>query len=143
LRIVFAQAPREHERMKNQHHTLVWIDHRVAKLFHFDDETNVTSFVHSEHSHQNLHHKANSGDSGHAPLDKHFFERVAKSIPPTGPILIVGPASAKTELHTHLKELHPQIAARVSAVDSLDHPSDGALLAHGRHFFTADDRMHT
>jgi hypothetical protein len=141
LRIVFPQTPRDDVRMKNQHHTLVWIDHRVARLFHFDDETNETSFVHSEHSHQHLHHKANSGDSGHAPLDKQFFERVARALPSAGPILIVGPASAKTELHAHLKESHPQVAARISAVDSLDHPSDGALLAHGRHFFAADDRM--
>jgi hypothetical protein len=142
LRILFAQMAREDERMKNQFHTLVWIDHRVARMFHFDAETNQTSFVHSENSHQHLHHKANSVDSGHAPLDKQFFERVAKALPSTGPVLIVGPANAKTELHAHLKELHPRIAARISAVDSLDHPSDGALLAHGRQFFGTAERMH-
>lgn len=129
--------------MKNQYHTLVWIDHQVAKLLHFDAEANQTTLVQSEHPHQHLHHKANSGDSGNAPLDKHFFENVAKALSPAGPILIVGPASAKTELQTHLKELHPQIAARISAVESLDHPSDGELLAHGRKFFRADDRMHS
>ena len=58
-----------------------------------------------------------------------------------GAILIVGPGSAKAELQKHLEHLHPQVAAKVSAVETLDHPSDGALLAHARRFFKADDRM--
>lgn len=128
--------------MNNQYQTLVWIDHQVAKVLHFNADANETKLVHSEHPHQHLHHKANSGGSGHAPLDKHFFESVAKALPPAGPILIVGPASAKTELRTHLEETYPQVAARISAVESLDHPSDGALLAHGRQYFKAADGTH-
>jgi hypothetical protein len=86
-------------------------------------------------SHQHLHHKANSTDSGHAPVDKSYLERVSATIADARAVLICGPASAKTELHTHVKTQHPQLAARVSAVETLDHPSDGELLAHGRLHF--------
>lgn len=127
--------------MTNHYHALIWIDHRVAKVFHFNAEDSHRETVDSTHSHQNLHHKANSGDSGHAPVDKDYLERVTKAISNAGAVLVVGPGSAKTELHTHLKNLHPQMAAKISAVETIDHPSDGALLAHGRRFFESDDRM--
>jgi stalled ribosome rescue protein Dom34 len=127
--------------MTNHYHALVWLDHRVAKVFHFNDEHSDRETVNCAHSHQHLHHKANSGDSGHAPVDKDYLERVTKALSNAGAILIVGPGSAKTELHKHLEHAHPPIAAKVSAVETLDHPSDGALLAHARRFFKADDRM--
>ena len=127
--------------MTNHYHALVWLDHRVAKVFHFNREESQHEIVNSTHPHQNLHHKANSNDSGHAPIDKPFLESVTRAITNAGAILIVGPGSARTELHKHIQHLHPQLAAKISAVEPIDHPSDGALLAHGRHFFEADDRM--
>jgi len=137
----FPQDARDHERMTNHYHALVWLDHQTAKVFRFNADANEISIVNSTHPHQHLHHKANSGDSGHAPVDKDFLERVSEAISLSGAILIVGPASAKTELHTYLKRAHPAIAAKISAVETLDHPTDGQLLAHARRFFKADDRM--
>jgi hypothetical protein len=123
-------------------HALVWIDHQVARVFHFNRDTNETAIVRSSHPHQHLHHKANSGDSGHAPMDKEFFRRVVAEVSSAGAILIVGPSSAKIELRTYIADHHPQVAAKISAVETLDHPTDGELLAFGRKFFRADDRMH-
>ena len=137
----FQPIARDHSAMTNHYHALVWIDHQTAKVFRFNIDSSETASVHSAHPHQHLHHKANSGDSRHARVDKDFLERVAAAISHSGAILIVGPASAKTELQTHLKHAHPAIAAKVSAVESIDHPTDGQLLAHARHFFKADDRM--
>jgi hypothetical protein len=127
--------------MSTHYHAVVWIDHKLAKVVHFNADTSEPELVHSSNPHLHLHHKANSGDSGHAPLDRKFLERVAGAVAHSGAILIVGPASAKTELHTYLQEAHPAIAARISAVESIDHPTDGQLLAHARRFFKADDRM--
>jgi stalled ribosome rescue protein Dom34 len=127
--------------MSNHYHALVWLDHRVAKVFHFNDDADERAIVECTHPHQHLHHKANSGDSGHAAVDKDYLERVTKALGNAGAVLVVGPGSAKTELHKHLQHLHPLLAAKISAVETLDHPSDGALLAHARRFFKADDRM--
>ena len=49
---------------------------------------------------------------------------------------------AKLELRNFLTEHHPALAQRISGVEPLDHPSDGALLDLARRFFKADDRMH-
>ena len=128
--------------MSNHFHAMVWIDHREAKVFHFDAEHNEEVIVRNSHEHQNLHHKANSGDSGHAAVDKEFLQRVVAEIATAGAILVVGPGSAKTELRTYTQRFRPDVAARIRAVEALDHPTDGQLLAHGRKFFVADDRMH-
>src|SRR5690242_3972641 len=128
--------------MSNYYHALVWIDHREAKVFHFDAEHSQEAIVRNSHAHQNLHHKANSIDSGHAPVDKEYLRRVVAELATAGAILIVGPGSAKTELRTFAQHTRPDIAAKIHGVEPLDHPTEGQLLAHGRKFFVADDRMH-
>ena len=60
-----------------------------------------------------------------------------------GTILIVGPAGAKTELANHLAAHAPGLSTRVAGVETVDHPSEGELLALARQFFQASDRMHS
>ena len=127
--------------MTEHHHVIVWIDHSEARVFGVGKE-DADSQVIRTHAHQrNVHQKANSTGSGHAPIDKEFFDRVAQSILTAGALLIVGPASAKTELVKFMGTHYPQLAGKISAVETLDHPSDGALIALARKFFRADDRM--
>jgi stalled ribosome rescue protein Dom34 len=135
-------ANNEETTMAAYFHALVWIDHREAKVFQFDADTHKDTTVLNSHAHQNLHHKANAGDSGHVPVDKEYLRRVVAELATAGAILVVGPGSAKSELRTYVDQHHPQLAAKISAVESSDHPSDGQLLAHGRKFFVADDRIH-
>jgi stalled ribosome rescue protein Dom34 len=129
--------------MSNHYHALVWIDHREAKVFQFDATDVDRTTVRSTHPDQHIHHKANAGDSGHAPVDHEFLKRVAQAIAQAGAILITGPANAKTELVTYIKKTEPLLAERISGVETLDHPNDGTLLKLARTFFKADDRMHS
>src|SRR5687768_11859496 len=99
--------------MANHLHVLIWIDHQIAKVFHLDADHSETTVVHSTRPHRHLHHKANSDDSGHAPTDSAFFERVAAAVATAQFILITGPASARTELHRYLESRHPLTAARI------------------------------
>jgi stalled ribosome rescue protein Dom34 len=137
----FAVSLPEHVCMATHQHAVVWIDHTQARVMHFNRDSSESAVVHSSHSRTHLHHKANATGSGHAPIDRKYLERVAATIANTQAILVVGPANAKTELVAHLEHSHPAIAARISAVEPMDHPTDGQLLAHARHFFKADDRM--
>ena len=142
VRMTLAELPRKNDAMNNLMHTLVWLDHRVAKIFRFNRDSSEVSQVHSTDPHAHLHHKANAGDSGHVLVDHRFLESIVCAIRPDGPVLIVGPGTAKKELHSHLLDRHPNISGRISAVTPLDHPTDGELLACGRRFFDADDRMY-
>ena len=129
--------------MSDLYHAIVWIDHQQAKVFKFDATQIDSTVVRSTHPHQHIHHKANAGDSGHAPVDTAFLKRVAENLADTGTILITGPANAKSELKTWLEQHQPAVAARIAAVEPLDHPSDGELLALARKFFKTADRMHS
>jgi stalled ribosome rescue protein Dom34 len=128
--------------MTNHYHVVVWIDHREAKIFQFNATDVDHTTVRSSHPDQHIHHKANSGDSGHAPVDNEFFKRVAQAISQAAAILVTGPANAKTELVAYIRKHQPHLGERISGVETLDHPSDGALVALARSFFKADDRMH-
>jgi stalled ribosome rescue protein Dom34 len=128
--------------MSEHYHALVWIDHQEARIFQFNAAEVDSATVRSDHPHQHIHHKANTRDSGHAPVDEAFLERVAQAIMRAGAILITGPASAKKELAAHIERVHPDLGKRISGVETLDHPSDGELVALARKFFKADDRMH-
>jgi stalled ribosome rescue protein Dom34 len=129
--------------MSRHYHAIVWIDHQQAKVFEFDATAVDHTTVRSSNPHLHLHHKANSGDSGHAPVDKPFLKRVAEAISHAGAILITGPAGAKTELASYIQSNEPDLAKRISAIETMDHPTDGALVAFARRFFRADDRMHS
>jgi stalled ribosome rescue protein Dom34 len=129
--------------MSNHYHAILWIDHQQAKVFHFDATDADRTTVRSTHPHQHIHHKANAGDSGHAPVDTTFLKHVAAALSGAGAILITGPASAKKELATYIEQEQPSLFKRISGVETLDHPTDGALVAFARRYFKADDRMHS
>ena len=56
--------------MSNHNHAIVWIDHQQAKIFRFDATDVNSATIRSSHPHEHIHHKANSGDSGHVPVEK-------------------------------------------------------------------------
>ncbi len=129
--------------MNTHYHALIWIDHREAKIFQFDATDVDRTHIASTNPQQHLHHKANSGDSGHAPVDKKYLTHVSQAVAMAGAILITGPAGAKVELRTFMQTEYPELAKRISGTETVDHLSDGELVALGRSFFKVDDRMHS
>jgi len=128
--------------MIQQHfHAIIWIDHHQAKVFRFNASDIDRDVIRPHDPTVHLHHKANTIGSGHAPVDKDFLKRITKSVSGAGAIMIVGPASAKTELAAYIAAHEPHLTARVSTVGAADHPSDGELVAMARKFFQANDRM--
>jgi stalled ribosome rescue protein Dom34 len=72
-------------------------------------------------------------------LDDEFLEHVSDAVAEAMAILIAGPDSAKSELAAHLTRQHPEVAARIVSVETIDHPSDGALVAVARLYFNTKD----
>jgi hypothetical protein len=122
-------------------HAVVWIDHHEARVFHFNAAEALREQLHPVHPTRHIHHKANSVGSGHSAEDQNFFSAVVEAIGTAGAVLITGPASAKHELVKHIERHPSRLRARVAGVETLDHPTDGELLAHARQFFRAADRM--
>jgi hypothetical protein len=90
------------------HHAVIWIDHREARVFHFN-ATDVEKLVlHPENPTRHLHHKANSIGSGNAAEDHAYLQAVWDSVMDAGAILITGPVNAKTELVKHIERHDPK-----------------------------------
>ena len=127
--------------MMSHYHCVVWIDHREAHVIQFNPDAADESVIHTKSKHVHLHHKEHEVGSGNVPEDHKYYQAVADAIKDAHEILIVGPASAKDEFFKHLEAHAPQTAARVVAVETVDHPSDGELLKFARKHFVAVDRM--
>jgi hypothetical protein len=125
----------------HHYHAVIWIDHHEARVFHFSPTDVERLVLHPDHPTRHIHHKANSIGSGHAVEDHAFLQGVAQSIADAGAVLITGPANAKTELVKHIHQHDPKLMKAIVGVETVDHPSDGELVAYARKYFKIEDRM--
>lgn len=125
----------------HHYHAVIWLDHREARVFHISPSDVERLVVRPEHPTKHIHHKANCIGSGHAAADHDYLQDVAESVADAGSILITGPANAKAELIKHIHQHAPDRMKFIAGVETVDHPSDGALIAYARKYFKATDRM--
>ena len=125
----------------HHYHAVIWIDHREARVFHFSPTDVERLVLHPDHPTRHLHHKANSIGSGNAAEDHNYLHAVMESIADAGAVLITGPANAKTELIKHIHQHDPKLMKIIAGVETVDHPSDAALVAYARKYFKAADLM--
>ena len=125
----------------HHYHAVIWIDHREARVFHFSPTDIERLVVHPEHPTKHIHHKANCIGSGHAAADHEYLHAVVESVADAGAVLITGPGNAKTELIKHIHQHDPTVMKVIAGVETVDHPSDGSLVAHARKYFKAADLM--
>lgn len=128
--------------MSSHCHAIVWIDDREARIFHLNASDVERLVVHGRGANRCRHNQANGAGSSHAGIDGEFFGRVTAGLAGLGAFLITGPAAAKVELKNFIAAHAPALAQRISAVETLDHPSNDDLVALARKFFSADDRLH-
>ena len=128
--------------MSSHHfHAVVWIDHREARIFHFNPADVEKLVIHPDRPTRHIHHKANSIGSGHATTSPDYLREVAQSVVNAGAVLITGPANAKTELVEYIHLHDPKLGKAIAGVETVDHPSDAQLVAYARKYLTASDRM--
>ncbi len=127
--------------MSGHYHAVVWIDHREARVFHFSPTDVERLVVRPDDPTKHIHHKANSIGSGHAAADEEFLHAVAASVVDAHEVLITGPANAKTQLIKHIHQHDPKLMNAIVGIETVDHPSDGELVAHARKYFATKDRM--
>ena len=126
---------------QHHYHAVVWIDHHEARVFHFNASDVERLVLHPDHPTRHIHHKANSIGSGHAAEDHAFLHAVVDFFKDAGAVLITGPANAKIALIKHVHQHDPKLMNIIVGVETVDHPSDGQLIAYARQYFKAADRM--
>jgi stalled ribosome rescue protein Dom34 len=121
-------------------HAAVWLDHNEARIFFVNTDAFETLSVRSPNRHVHRH-PVSREDKAHPGDAKRFFDEIARGLDGIEEILIVGPATAKLEFIRHLHAHERGIEAKVVGVETVDHPTDGQLVAYVRRYFRAIDRM--
>lgn len=119
---------------------VVWLDHTKAQVIHFDKNASESESLKTHSTHPHPHQK--HGDS-HADGDDNtrFYKDIAGALADSEQILVVGPAEEKTAFVTYVTGSLPDIASRIKAVETVDHPTDGQLLAYARQHFVSTGGM--
>jgi len=130
-------------------HAVIWIDHKEARVFHVQpetvgheqpeaiDETTILSPQHLIHRHP----KGRGEAKDHPDDTKRFFHEVARSLDGTDAVLIVGPSSAKLEFLRYVQDHDKKLQSRVVGIETVDHPTDGEIVAYAKRYFIGSDRM--
>jgi stalled ribosome rescue protein Dom34 len=120
-------------------HAAVWIDHNEAKIFHVDAET-LDADVIRPRRHLSRH-PTQTAERNHPADEQHFFHEVAAAVESAREILVVGPGKAKLEFIKHVQKHDHALEPKIIGVETVDHPTDGQLVAFVRRYFRAADRM--
>jgi stalled ribosome rescue protein Dom34 len=124
-------------------HAIVWLDHLNARIIEFSEGDGETIPIESASNHRQLHRKSGKPGSGHAPDDLAFFNDIAAAVSDVREILITGPGTAKVAFKRYVDDRHHDLTRRIVGVETVDHPSDGELLAYGRRYFRRVDQLGT
>lgn len=120
-------------------HTVVWIDQKEARIFHVEPDTATESTVHAPH----LVHRHPGGANrakDHPDDAQRFFHEVARSLLDAEAIIIVGPSAAKLEFIKYVHKHDHQLEPKIIGVETMDHPSDGQIVAYAKHYFNLGGR---
>jgi hypothetical protein len=122
-------------------HTLVWLDHQEARIFHVQPERFDEIIVTAPTRHIHRHARGAAEPKEHPSDIKHYHRDVLHALEGAREILIVGPGTAK--LH-FLRAAHeqPLLEAAIVGVETVDHPTDEQLVAYAKRYFgTAEEPL--
>ena len=122
-------------------HAALWIDHKEARIFLLQPDKIDEQLLLAPHHVHNKHPKGTEGGKNHPDDAKRFFHEVAQSLAGSEEILVVGPSTAKLEFLRHVSAHHAALEPKIVGVETVDHPTDGQLIAYAKAYFKRVDRM--
>ena len=121
-------------------HAVVWLDQHDAKIFHFDAVTFDAKTVLSPQHHVHKH-PSTTAEHDHPNDAQRYYHEVARALEDAEEILVVGPAKAKLEFIKHVHKHNHVLDPKIVGVETVDHPTDGQLLAYARRYFSLVDHV--
>jgi stalled ribosome rescue protein Dom34 len=121
-------------------HAVLWIDQHEAKIFRIDGEIFNAASIESPHRHVRKHPEV-TRERSHPADAQHYYRDVAHALEGAAEVLVVGPGAAKLEFIKHVHKRDHALEPKIIGVETVDHPTDGQLVAFVRRYFRAADRM--
>jgi stalled ribosome rescue protein Dom34 len=120
---------------------IIWIDRREAKVFQVSDAEHVKLVI-THTSAKRQGHRADHEDGTKHALDPQFFHSVVQALDVAWGTLLTGPGTSKFELQQYMDQHRPDLAARISGVETIDEPTDAAILEFARRYFRTRGHRH-
>jgi stalled ribosome rescue protein Dom34 len=118
-------------------HAIVWIDHSHATVIGLgapDADDHETHHVARGTGQRHAH-------AGSPAVDHSYWDAVVAALGTASEVIVAGPGQEKQAFVRDLGKRHAAVARRVVAVETLDHPTEGQLLAHARRAFKRVDAL--
>lgn len=122
-------------------YVVVWIDHIEAHVIQFNTDVSESVTIKTKSKHTHVHQRAGTLGSGHTRADHGYLNEVIQAVAGATEILIVGPGSAKLELFKHAHSHDTKASEKIVGIETVDHPTDGQLLAYAKKYFIKMDNM--
>jgi stalled ribosome rescue protein Dom34 len=115
-------------------HAVVWLDHHNAFVQQFSDGKVETTKV-KDHTHYTRQH----GSKVRAIHE--FYAELCDALNGVGEVLVTGSHQAQTDFRHYVQKHRAALMPHIKGWESVEHLSDGQLLALGRKFFDRIDRV--
>ena len=115
-------------------HAVVQLDHHQAQVLQFDD-----AHVQAEKIKERQHHTRQHGSAVRS--EHEFFAAVCGAVQAIPEVLVTGSKTALADFRHYVEKHRPAVAPRIVGYETVDHPTDGQLVALARRFFLRHDRM--
>jgi hypothetical protein len=125
----------------NTQQTVMWIDHNEARIFRVDAGTVEAEAIRAPHRHVHRHPKGPTAEHNHPDDMRRFFRDVADALAEAEAILLVGPSTAKLQFLRHAHSHARALEEKIVGVETVDHPTDGQLVAYAKRYFGIPDRQ--
>jgi stalled ribosome rescue protein Dom34 len=122
-------------------HIAVWMDHKEAHIFEIHLEKVNELVVAAPHHVHHRHSNGNESVKDHPEDAKRFFHEVARSLEGAEQVLVVGPSTAKLQFLKYAQAHDHALGPKIVGVETVDHPTDGQLIAYAKTYFERTDRM--
>lgn len=115
-------------------HAVVWLDHQSAQVLQFDAEQ-----VQSQTVKAHTHHTRQHGSS--VRTEHEFYSEVCDALTGIPEVLVTGSRTAQADLRHYLEKHRAMLGKQIVGWETVDHPTEGQLLALARQYFVRYDRM--
>lgn len=115
-------------------HAVVWLDHHAASVHHLDADAVTVSKL-KAHPHQTRQHNSD------VRAEHVFFSDVCDALSPGAENLITGSRTALADFKHYVVKHRPSLQASIAGWETVDHPTDGQLVAFAREFFVKFDNL--
>ena len=116
------------------HHAVLLIDHQHAEVLQFDASHMQAQKLHSHHRYTRQH--GSETRTEHA-----LFAQACDALKGIGEVLVAGGHLAQGDFRHYLEKHRPEVLKQVTGWETVDHPSEGQLLALAKKHFNKVDKM--